>query len=107
MHTRWTRLGIQKKIFAGLAIILGLMAAMAIVGAVSVREEARLSDTLIHRLLPARAAIRTMKRLVVAADDAGASYVLATVPSAARSRSRAMENCSRLGATSTFRINRS
>lgn len=84
MVTLWARLGIQKKIFAGLAAILGLMAAMVIVGIVAQRNEAGVSDQLITRLLPARAALRSVRRLIVEADDAGAWYILAAEPARRR-----------------------
>lgn len=76
----WGRLGIQKKIFAGLASILLLMAAMLAVHIASGAVQGNLSDELIQRLLPARAAVRNVKRLILAADDEGAWYLLGGAP---------------------------
>lgn len=77
----WGRLGIQKKIFAALALILLLMAGMLALQFVSRAIERNLSDRLINQLLPARAQVRDAKRLVIAADDEGAWYLLAASPS--------------------------
>ena len=73
----WTHLGIQKKIFAGLAMIVILMVAIVVADATARSADANLSDALITRLLPARAAVRSVKRLIVSADDDGAWYLLA------------------------------
>lgn len=78
----WGRLGIQKKIFAGFASILLLMAAMLAVHLVSGAIQRNLGDRLIQRLLPARAAVRNVRRLILAADDQGASSLLAQSPAA-------------------------
>lgn len=78
----WGRLGIQKKIFAGLASILVLMAAMLAVHVVSGMVQGDLADRVIHRLLPTRAAVRNVRRLVLSADDRGASLLLAQSPAA-------------------------
>lgn len=72
----WGHLGIQKKIFAGLALILLLMAAMLAILIATNGLQGRLSDRLITRLLPARAAVRGIKRLIITADDEGAWYLL-------------------------------
>lgn len=78
----WGRLGIQKKIFAGLASILLLMAAMLAVHIVSGAVQGNLADRLIQRLLPARAGVRNVKRLILSADDQGAWSLLAQRPAA-------------------------
>lgn len=78
----WTRLGIQKKIFAGLAVIVILMVAIVVADAAARSADAALSDALISQLLPARAAVRSVKRLIVSADDNGAWYLLASGSSA-------------------------
>ncbi|HEY9180101.1 MAG TPA: EAL domain-containing protein [Candidatus Baltobacteraceae bacterium] len=72
----WAGLGIQKKIFAGLAMILLLMACAFAIDLRAQRVQASLAESLISRLLPARAGIRTVKRLIITADDAGAWFLL-------------------------------
>lgn len=78
----WGRLGIQKKIFAGLASILLLMAAMLALHIGSGAVQRTLADRLIQRLMPARAAVRNVKRLILSADDRGAWSLLVQNPAA-------------------------
>src|SRR5690348_11898503 len=84
MVTIWSRLGIQKKILAGLAVIVLLMLAAVAVDAFARIADRRLSDDLITRLLPARSDVRNVKRLILAADDDGAWYLLSGESAAGR-----------------------
>ncbi len=84
MVTIWSRLGIQKKILASLAVIVLLMLAAVVVDAFARITDRRLSDDLILRLLPARTDLRSAKRLILAADDDGAWYLLSGESTAGR-----------------------
>lgn len=86
MAHAWAKLSIQQKIFAGLGVILALMAAMLAVEIRLFDLQTSATDGLVTHLVPARAEVRRLQELIVSADDDGAWYLLNDLPAAKASR---------------------